>query len=80
MNSYYSTHRITDGKWEVVVWIFEAEDFKHNPIQRPDLRALIDQHYNCEPLEMAKVILENVLHCERVQVNTLQGNGVYVEK
>lgn len=80
MQSYYSTHRITDGKWEVVIWIYEHEDFAHSPEQRPDLRALVDQNYDLDPLSMAKVIMDNVLHCEKVQVNTLSGNGVYVEK
>lgn len=80
MNLYYSTHRITDGKWEVVIWIAEDPDFQFSAGQRPDLRALIDQNYDVEPIEMAKILMNNVLHCERVQVCTLSGNGVYVER
>ena len=79
MSKFYSTHNITDGKWEVTFWIRESEDLSKGP-QRPDLRALIDQHYDSTALELATTILETVLHCERVQVNTLAGSGVYVER
>ncbi len=80
MNKYYSSHRITDGKWEVVVWIREDENYTHDPIQRPDLRDLINKHYNASPIEMARAILETVLHAEKVQVDSFGGKGVYVER
>lgn len=80
MNKYYSSHRITDGKWEVVVWIREDEHYTHDPIQRPDLRDLINKHYNASPIEMARAILETVLHAEKVQVDSFGGKGVYVER
>lgn len=80
MNKHYSTHRITDGKWELTIWIREDEDFTHDPVQRPDLRNLVSEYYNADPLEMAKAILNTVLHCEKVQVETFSGKGVYVER
>ena len=80
MNKLYSTHRITDGKWELTVWVRENEDFTYDAVQRPDLRNLVAKYYNVEPLEMAKTILNNVLHCEKVQVDTFAGKGVYVER
>jgi len=80
MNKYYSTHRITDGKWELTIWIREDENFTHEGPQRPDLRNLIAENYHIDPLEMAKVVLNNVLHCERVEVHTFSGKGVYVER
>ena len=80
MHTYFSTHRIADGKWEITIWIYEHEELKHSSIERPELRGLIDQHYDLDPLSMAKVIMENMLHCEKVQVNTLSGSGVYVER
>lgn len=79
MSKFYSTHNITDGKWEVTFWIREDDELSHSP-QRPDLRALIDKYYESSPLELATAIIESVLHCERVQVNTLAGTGVYVER
>lgn len=80
MNKYYRRHRIIDGKWEVIFWIREDENYSFNPTEPPDLRLIIDANYDKEPIEMAKEILNNVLHCERVQINTLQGAGVYVER
>lgn len=80
MNKYYSSHRITDGKWEIIVWIREDEDFTHEPAQRVDLRNLINTHYDATPLEMARAILDSVLHAERVQVDSFSGKGVYVER
>lgn len=80
MNKYYSSHRITDGKWEVVVWIREDENYTHDPIQRPDLRDLINKHYNASPIELAHAILDTVLHAEKVQVDSFGGKGVYVER
>jgi len=80
MNKYYSSHRITDGKWEIIVWIREDEDFTHEPAQRVDLRNLINTHYDATPLEMARAILDTVLHAERVQVDSFSGKGVYVER
>lgn len=80
MNKYYSSHRITDGKWEVVVWIREDENYTHDPIQRPDLRDLINKHYNASPIDMARAILDTVLHAEKVQVDSFGGKGVYVER
>ena len=80
MSEFYSVHRIIDGKWEVTLWIREDADFTFNPCEPPDLRALIDVNYEKDPIEMAKQILNSVLHCQKVQVNTLQGTGVYVER
>ena len=80
MNKYYSSHRITDGKWEIIVWIREDEDFTHEPTQRVDLRNLINTHYDVTPMEMARAILDTVLHAERVQVDSFSGKGVYVER
>lgn len=80
MNKYYSSHRITDGKWEIIVWIREDEDFTHEPAQRVDLRNLINTHYDVTPMEMARAILDTVLHAERVQVDSFSGKGVYVER
>lgn len=80
MNKYYSSHRITDGKWEVVVWIREDENYTHDPIQRPDLRDLISKYYNSSPIDIARAILDTVLHAEKVQVDSFGGKGVYVER
>jgi hypothetical protein len=80
MHQYYSTHRVIDGKWEVTIWIYEEEDFSNRQHDCPDLRKLIADNYSVQPLDLAILILNNVLHCERVQINDLSGNGVYVEK
>jgi hypothetical protein len=79
MNKFYSIHRVTDGKWEVTIRIREDDRFNESP-ERPDLRALIDEHYNAQPFDLALVILNTVLHCATVEVRTLSGNGVYIEK
>lgn len=76
----YSLHTITDGKWSVRLTIRENNDFKHKYESRPDLRALVDTHYNAEPEQLAKVILDNVMACEAVEVNLLCGPGIYMER
>ena len=80
MHQFYSTHRVIDGKWEVTIWIYEEEDFIGRKPDCPDLRKLIADHYSSEPIDLAKLILSNVLHCERVEIKDLSGNGIYVEK
>jgi len=76
----YSIHTITDGKWSVRLTIRENDDFKHQYESRPDLRALVDTHYNADPEQLAKVILDNVMACEAVEVNLLCGPGIYMER
>lgn len=76
----YSLHTITDGKWSVRLTIRENDDFKHRYESRPDLRALVDTHYNVEPEQLAKIILDNVMACEAVEVNLLCGPGIYMER
>jgi hypothetical protein len=76
----YSLHIITDGKWSVRITIRENDDFKHQYESRPDLRVLVDTHYNVEPEQLAKVILDNVMACEAVEVNLLCGPGIYMER
>jgi hypothetical protein len=76
----YSLHTITDGKWSVRLTIRESTDFKHQYESRPDLRALVDTHYNSSPEQLAKLILDTVMHCEAVEVNLLCGPGIYMER
>lgn len=76
----YSLHTITDGKWSVKLSIRENDDFKHKYESRPDLRALVDTFYNSAPEQLAKIILENVLACESVEVSMLCGPGVYLKR
>lgn len=76
----YSLHTITDGKWSVKLSIRENDDFKHKYESRPDLRALVDTFYNSAPEQLAKIILENVLDCESVEVSMLCGPGVYLKR
>ena len=76
----YSVHVITDGKWSVRLNIRENDDFKHKYESRPDLRALVDQHYNETPERLAKAILDNVLACETVEVNLLCGPAICIQR
>jgi hypothetical protein len=76
----YSLYKVTDGRWEVVLHIRENDDYKFRYEPRPDIRALIDEHYNIEPHEMAKLLIERVLHCDAVEVHTLSGQGFYMER
>jgi hypothetical protein len=72
----YSLHTVNDGKWSIRLTIKENDDFKHQYESRPDLRALVDTHYNSSPEELARLLLEQVLHCESVEVNLMCGPGV----
>ncbi len=76
----YSLHRVLDGKWEVVLHIRRNDDWKFSYEARPDLRALVDEHYNATPDEMARILLQTVLHCEAVEVSTLAGQGIVMRK
>ena len=76
----YSVHTVTDGKWSVRLSIRENNDFKYKYESRPDLRALVDTHYNSSPEELAKVILDNVLACESVEINLLCGPAICIER
>ncbi len=80
MHQYYTIHKIVDGKWEVTIWIYEDDNFAGESFDRPDLRALIADNYDADPFGLAGKILDNVLHCERVQITTLSGSGCYVER
>ena len=76
----YSLHTITDGKWSVRLTIRESADFTHQYESRPDLRGLVDTHYNESPERLAKLILDTVMDCEAVEVNLLCGPGIYMER
>ena len=80
MQQFFSVHRVVDGKWEITLWIYQPDETTAINWSSPDLRKLIADHYELPPFELAGVILSNVLHCERVQINNLSGNGIYVEK
>lgn len=76
----YSLIRVIDGKWEVVLHIRRNEDWRFQYEPRPDLRAIIDDNYDIEPDEMAKLLLDSVLDCEAVEVQTLAGQGVVIKR
>lgn len=76
----YSLHRITDGKWEVVLHIRRDTDWQYAYEPRPDIRGLIDEHYDISIDQMARLLLTSVLHCEAVEVNTLSGQGMAIRK
>lgn len=76
----YSLHRVTDGKWEIVLHIRRNADWQFQYEPRPDIRALVDENYHVTPDAMARLLLLSVLHCEAVEVATLSGQGVYIRK
>lgn len=76
----WTLHTVNDGKWQIVLHIREDDDFKYKYEPRPDIRALVDMHYDSSPETIAKILLENVLHCEAVQINLMCGPSVYMEK
>ncbi len=69
----FSLYKVTDGKWEITL-----HQYRYEP--RPDIRALVDAHYNVEPHEMAKILMDQVMHCDAVEVHTLSGHGFYMER
>jgi hypothetical protein len=76
----YSLHTINDGKWSIRLTIKETDDFKHRYESRPDLRALVDEYYNRSPEELARILIEQVLDCETVEVNLMCGPGIVMRK
>lgn len=80
MSKIWSVHTINDGKWQVVLHIKEDQGYKYTYEPRPDIRAVIDANYTESPEVIARLLLDNVLHCEAVQVNMMCGPSVYMEK
>lgn len=76
----YSLHHICDGKWEVTLHIRQNDDYRFSYEPRPDICAIISDNYEVELQEMAKILIEQVLHCDAVEVRTLSGQGLYVER
>lgn len=76
----YTIHTVNDGRWQIVLHLRENDDFRYKYEHRPDLRALVDEYYNSEPTDMARKMLESVLHCDAVQVNLMCGPSVYMER
>lgn len=80
MTNIWTLHTINDGKWQVVLHIRESKDFAYQYEPRPDIRALVDANYHESPETMAKLLLDNVLHCDAVQINMLAGPSIRVER
>ena len=76
----YSLFRVIDGKWEIVLHILRNDDWKFQYEPRPELRALIDEHYDVTPDVMAKLLLDNVMHCEVVEIHHMSGQGIVVRR
>jgi len=76
----WSTHTVYDGKWKVTVHVRVGDGYTYRPHEHPELRVLLEEHYQSEPQVLAKAILENVLHCDSVHVETLSGDGFYMIK
>ena len=76
----YSLYKVTDGKWEIILHNRENDDYQFSYEPRPDIRAIVDINYNVAPHEMAKILMEQVLHCDAVEVHTLSGQGFFMER
>lgn len=76
----WTLYTVNDGKWQIVLHLREDEGFKYRYEPRPDIRNLVDEHYNAAPEELAKILLYSVLHCDAVQINMMCGPSLYVEK
>jgi hypothetical protein len=76
----YSLYKVTDGKWEIILHIRENDNYQFSYEPRPDIRAIVDINYNVAPHEMAKILMEQVLHCDAVEVHTLSGQGFFMER
>lgn len=76
----YSVHTVNDGKWQVVLHVKEAPDYAYFSEPRPDIRAIVENHYDEAPEALAKLLLDNVLDCEIVEINMLAGTSLRIEK
>jgi len=76
----YSVHNVLDGKWSIKLMIKESNDFTHRYESRPDLRKLIDENYHAEPVAMAKILLNQVMDCESVEISLLCGPAICIVK
>ena len=75
----YATSTVYDGKWKVTVWR-RYEPGTELPPKAPDLRQLLADNYSASILELASILLEQVLHCQKVHVELLSGEGIYAER
>lgn len=69
----YSKHTVTDGKWEIVVHVYEEPDHLEIVDIRQNLRAMLDKLYNSDGVTIAKSILEEVMDATKVEVAALYG-------
>lgn len=76
----YSLFRLIDGKWEIVLHIRRNDDWKFEYETRPELRQIIDENYDVAPDVMAKLLLDNVMHCEVVEIHNMSGQGIVVRR
>lgn len=73
MHTIYSKHVVTDGRWEVSVWIKEEPEHLEIRDKRQDIRVLLDRLYNSEANIIASTILDEVMDAEKVEVSPLYG-------
>jgi hypothetical protein len=69
----YSKHTVTDGKWEIVVHVYEEPDHLEIVDIRQNLRAMLDKLYNSDGVTIAKSILDEVMDARKVEVAALYG-------
>jgi len=76
----YTKHTVNEGKWEIKLWIRRSDRYAWEYEPMPNIRRLVEINYD-EPIPtVARLLLDTVLHCEIVEVNTLSGQGYYLEK
>ena len=76
----YSVYTILDGKWEITIYIAEDSDYEYSFNEPPDLRCIVDNHYDESPEVLGRILLNDVLDAEIVQVKLLTGPAVYMRK
>jgi hypothetical protein len=76
----YTSHVINEGRWSVKLWIRRSVEYQWEYEPMPDIRRLIEINYDDPISTVAQLLLETVLGCEKVEVATLSGQGLFLEK
>jgi glutamate mutase epsilon subunit len=71
--TYLSKHTITDGKWEVSVYLTESPYSLEMEDIRTSLRVILDKVYNESSAKIAETFLTECFQCNRVDVTRFFG-------
>jgi len=72
-HQFFSLHKFSNGKWAGVLAVKERSDYSYRYDPPLDFKALIDEHYDLSPEQLARILLDSVLDAEAVELSLFSG-------